>query len=197
MRSKVEDRYAAYVQPDEKARLLNALQEAEDWLYTEEGEDASKSAYVERLDTLTSIGGPIASRYRETEARPRALSELREVINTFHAQAISGEDRFAHIEEKDKMAVIEKVATTQKWLDDLVAKQAERPKNVNPVITVDEIRRKRDEVSYFCSPIFNKPKPRPKVESTPASGTGTPNPGTQTPRGDADGTKDPVEMDVD
>ena len=51
-RSKLDNRSAPFVQPAEKEKLPAALQEAEDWLYTEEGEDASKSAYVSRLEAL-------------------------------------------------------------------------------------------------------------------------------------------------
>lgn len=193
MRSKVEDRLAAYVQPDEKQKLLAALQEAEDWLYSEEGEDATKSAYVERLSRLTAIGGPISERYRETEARPKAMSELRGAINTFLSQATSGDERWAHIDEKDKQAVIEKAATMQKWIDDSVAKQAEKPKNVNPVFTVEEVLKRRDDLTYFANPIFNRPKPKPKTETPQPSGTSTPQP--PPPKDDA--SKEPPEMEVD
>ena len=44
MRGKLDNRYAIYVQESEKSGLLAGLQDSEDWLYTEEGEDATKSA---------------------------------------------------------------------------------------------------------------------------------------------------------
>ena len=53
MRGKLDDRYASYVQAPEKEKLLAALAQAEEWLYSEEGEDATKSVYVEKLDSLT------------------------------------------------------------------------------------------------------------------------------------------------
>ncbi|KAG8906919.1 adenyl-nucleotide exchange factor sse1 [Tulasnella sp. 403] len=153
------------------------------------------SAYVERLDRLTAIGGPIADRYKEAESRPKAMSELREAINTFLSQATSGDERWSHLEDKDKQAVIEKAATTQKWLDDSVAKQAERPKNVAPVFTCAEVNKKREDLTYFALPIFNKPKPKPKTETPQPSGTSTPQPppasGKDTP------SAEPPEMDVD
>src|SRR5438132_1582702 len=101
MRSKVEDRYAAYVQEEEKGKLLAALQTAEDWLYTEEGEDATKSAYVERLDGLKVLGDPISTRYFEAEGRPKAASALREVLNDYMSKATSGDEKNAHIDAKD------------------------------------------------------------------------------------------------
>jgi len=205
-RGKLDDRYAPYVQPSEKEKLLAALQEAEDWLYTEEGEEASKSAYVSRLDSLKVLGDPIAFRYRESEERPRTISELRETFNNYMAQATSAEEKYAHIDEKEKQSIVEKCATIQKWLDDQIARQSERPKNVDPVLKGADILKKKDEIIYFATPILSKPKPKPpKVEPTPA---GTPNGGTQTPQSGAQ-TPDvpppppakeengPPEMDVD
>ena len=171
--------------------------EAEDWLYTEEGEDATKSAYVARIDALKKLGDPIMIRWREAEERPRASSQLRETINLYMQQATSEEERFAHIDAADKQSVVEKCATAQKWLDDQTARQAERPKNVDPVLKAADILKKKDDIIYFAVPILTKPKPKPKVEpGANTSGTGTPN------NESADAEKDskdngPPEMDVD
>lgn len=176
MRGKLDSRYAAFCQPQEKEALLKLLSEAEDWLYSEEGDDATKSAYVERLDAAKKIGDPISARYMETENRSAAAAQLREALNTYGFQASSEDEKYTHIDPKDKQAIIEKVATIQKWLDDSIAKQSERPKNVDPVFTCAEVLKKRDEIAYFALPILNRPKPKPK----PAESTGTP--GTETPK---------------
>jgi len=202
MRGKLEDRYAPFVQPTEKEKLLAALQEAEDWLYTEEGEEATKSAYVTRLDALKVLGDPITFRYREAEERQRAIAQLRETLDNYMSQATSTDEKWAHIDEKDKQSVIEKVATVQKWLDDQIARQAEKPKNVDPILKTAEIGKKRDEVIYFATPILTKPKPKPPVVPTPTgTGTNTPKSGTETPdRAKAEPAAEapgPSEMDVD
>lgn len=172
-RGKLDDRYAPYVQPAEKGGLLSALAQAEEWLYSEEGEDALKSAYVSRLDALKALGDPITFRYRETEDRPRSIAALRETLNLYMGQATSTDDKYAHIDAGDKQSVVEKVATVQKWLEDQIARQAEKPKNVDPVLTCAEMGKKRDEVIYFATPIMTRVKPKPTVPS-----------GTQTPKGD-------------
>jgi heat shock protein 4 len=204
MRDKLDGRYVAYAQESEKEKLLVALNEAGDWLYTEEGEDATKSAYVSRLDNLHALGNPIAKRYFEAEARPRVVSSLRETINLYMSQATSGDERWDHIDAKDKESVVERAATTQKWLDDNVARQAERPLNVDPVLKEEEIEKKRQELIYFATPIFSKLKPKPKTATpdpgaqsdVPPSGTATPNgPGTETPAEPVQ--EGPTEMDVD
>jgi len=205
MRGKLDDRYTAYVRSDEREKLIKMLQEAEDWLYSEEGEDASKSAYVEKLDALKAVGDPIVARFREAEERPKAMAQLRATLNDYASQATSSDDKFAHISESEKQKVVEKCATVQKWLDDQNARQAERPKNADPVLTSADIIKKREEVIYFAIPILTKPKPKPtKVEptstpngtGTPQSGTQTPDPGAQAPPKTED-TNGAPEMDVD
>ncbi|KIJ60075.1 hypothetical protein HYDPIDRAFT_32650 [Hydnomerulius pinastri MD-312] len=200
-RGKLDDRYASYVQSSEKSKLLSMLQEAEDWLYSEEGEDATKSAYVSKLDGLKVVGDPIVARYREAEERPKVISQLRTSINEYFAQASSTDEKYAHIDEKDKTAVVEKCATIQKWLDDQIARQAERPKNEDPVLRSAEILKKREELIYFAIPILTKPKPKPvKVDTPNGTGTQTPQSGTQTPDPGAPPKGEevpPPEMDVD
>ncbi|KAG8214149.1 heat shock protein 70 family [Butyriboletus roseoflavus] len=203
-RGKLEDRYAAYVQAAERAKLLTLLQEAEDWLYSEEGEDATKSAYVARLDALKVVGDPIVARFREYEERPRSIADLRTTLNEYLAQATSSDDRYAHIDEKDKTAVVEKCATVQKWLEDQIARQAERPKHEDAVLKVGDIIKKREEVVYFAIPILTRPKPKPiKAETpngtqTPQSGTQTPDPGAKQQQQQAQQQQEgPTEMDVD
>jgi heat shock protein 4 len=209
MRAKLDERYMPFVQAAEKAKLLVALQEAEDWLYTDEGEDATKSAYVSRLDALKVLGDPITFRYYESEARQSAIAQLRETLNNYMSQATSGDEKYAHIDEKDKQSVVEKVATVQKWLEDQIVRQAESPKNVEPVLKTAEIGKKRDDVIYFATPILTKPKPKPPVIPGGTPGTQTPKSGKDTPdptadaKTEADGAKaeaeapGPSEMDID
>ncbi|SRR5258708_5558132 len=206
MRSKLDGKYLSSVQPAEAEKLKAALNETEGWLYTEEGEDATKSAYVTRIDALHALGDPIAKRYYEADVRPRVISGLRETINTYMAYAVGNDERYDHIDSKDKETVIEKAAIILKWLDDNVVRQAERPQNVDPVLTEEEVEKKRQELIYFAAPIFSKLKPKPKTETPPPqgqqqqppSGEGTPS-GWQTPaeNGENATVNEPSEMDVD
>jgi heat shock 70kDa protein 4 len=175
-------------------------------LYSEEGEDTTKSKYVEKLGVLRALGEPVARRYKEAEERPKAMSQLRESINIYLSQATSEDERYSHIPAKEKESIVEKCATAQKWLDDMSAKQAERQKNVDPVLLCEDMKKKREEIVYFATPIMTRPKPKPKVE-TP-KGTQTPN-GAETPQQQGTGTNtpnpepeagagpEPTNMDVD
>ncbi|WFD33616.1 adenyl-nucleotide exchange factor sse1 [Malassezia cuniculi] len=171
MRSKLDERFAAFVQPQEKEKLLGLLSEAEDWLYSEEGEDASKSAYVSRLETIVTPGNVIANRWKQHEERPRAAAELREVLNKYMNIFENEADKYDHLSDDDKTKVIEKTANVAKWLDDMLYKQSELPKNVDPKLKTEDILKNKEDVIYVVTPILSKPKPRtapepPKEEST-------------------------------
>lgn len=80
-RSKLEMAWTEYVSDDSKVEFSKALQAMEDWLYTEEGEEATKSVYKDQLATLKKTGAPIALRCREGEMRPNAEKGFREYVN--------------------------------------------------------------------------------------------------------------------
>jgi heat shock 70kDa protein 4 len=200
MRSKLDDRYAAYVIAHDKEQLLALLIHAEDWLYSEEGEDATKSAYTEKLDSLKALGDPIVFRWQEHQELPRTAGLLRDAINQYMSQATSGEERYSHIEPEKLQSVVEKAATIQKWLEDQLVRQAEKAKTQPPVVTTEEIKKKREELVYFATPILTKPKPKPAPETT-----GPPPPKEEEPKQDSatptpppeSGPAEPSNMDVD
>jgi len=130
MRSKLESRYAIYVQETEKSNMMAGLQDSEDWLYTEEGEDATKSAYVKRLDNLKAMGDPVVLRFKESEERPRASAALRESLNLYLSQAQSGDEMYTHLDEADKNKVVSsRGAFSDSTLSSL---NLNRSKNVRP-----------------------------------------------------------------
>ncbi|OBZ74663.1 hypothetical protein A0H81_05059 [Grifola frondosa] len=109
-----------------------------------------------QLDTSTRM--EITFRYREAEERTKVVSQLRETLNNYMNQATSNDERFSHIDEKDKQTIVEKCATIQKWLEDQMVRQLERPKNVDPVLTSAEVLKKKDEIICFATPTLTKPK---------------------------------------
>lgn len=167
-RSRLSERYAAFVQADEKEKYLAELSQAEDWLYTEEGEDATKSAYTSRLEALEKMGAPIQNRWKQNEERPKAASQLREVLNKYSTVFEQEPEKYDHLSDDDKTKVIEKVANVSKWLDDWMYKQSELPKNADPKLTVEDIMKNKDDVIYVVTPILAKPKPRAAPEAPKA-----------------------------
>ncbi|KAL4880843.1 heat shock protein Hsp88 [Aspergillus karnatakaensis] len=74
MRDKIETIYADFASEDEKDKLRAKLTDLEDWLY-EDGEDATKSVYVSKLDEIRFVAGPIIQRHREKQDAERQAIE--------------------------------------------------------------------------------------------------------------------------
>ena len=145
-RGKLDDRHAAYATPEEKEVFRKELNAAEDWLYSEEGEEAPKSAYVSRLEGLQKYGNPIVYRYKEQENLPKAASVLRQSTNDFLTKAQSGDERYSHLSQDDLQKVIDTAANAAKWLDDNMVKQSERMKTENPVISSEQVLKTAEEM---------------------------------------------------
>ncbi|KAG0366837.1 adenyl-nucleotide exchange factor sse1 [Mortierella sp. AD032] len=182
-----------YINPADKEKFIADLNDAENWLY-DEGDEATKSVYTAKLAELQVIGGPVIQRYREAEARPTAARELRETINQLMSQATSSEDKYAHIPEAEKNSIVEKCSKAQTWIENKEERQSMMKKYEVPVITSAEIRKQRDDIVYFATPILNKPKPKPVVVETPEqSAPASPEP-KASPETKHDDSKD---MDID
>ncbi|GJN93471.1 hypothetical protein Rhopal_006528-T1 [Rhodotorula paludigena] len=166
IRDRLEGSWKKFSTDDEKDKLRSLASQAEDWLYSEEGEDATKSAYVERLNGLKALGDPVHLRFRETDERPKAAAQLRELLNGYQAKLANEED-VAHIPEDKRQIVIESVANAESWLSNKLASQAEKMPYEKLSITSADILKRRDEVFNTCQSIITIPKPKPKTTEAP------------------------------
>ena len=73
VRNKLDDQYADFASDDEKDKLRSKLTATEDWLY-DEGDDATKAVYIQKMDEIRAMAGPIVQRHFEkVEAERQAL----------------------------------------------------------------------------------------------------------------------------
>ena len=166
-RGKLESTWSPYASPADKDRLQSLMSAAENWLYSEEGEEATKSVYLAKLQELKSIGGPVAERFREHDALPAAAQLLRQFIAEYSAMAASTEERYAHIDAAERSKVKVACEAKERWLSDVLAKQAAKPLHEPLLITSPQIIEEKNRLISACFPIMNKPKP---ASSAPAKG---------------------------
>jgi heat shock 70kDa protein 4 len=152
-----------------RAPLKTELDEAEDWIYSEDGDKASKSAFLERKDVLVAKAAPMLQRKREYDERPVAVAALESTLESYKQIAVPSADEYAHIDQSEKNKVLKCVEQTSLWLKAEQAKQEKLSLSVDPVLTCAAIKSKRAEVNGVCGPIQKTPKPAPKVEK-PADG---------------------------
>ncbi|KAL7753151.1 adenyl-nucleotide exchange factor sse1 [Sorochytrium milnesiophthora] len=199
-RSKAEGVWNEYMSEGDKSKFSELLQSAEDWLYSEEGDEATKSTYLGKLDELKSIGQPAAERYRDADERPAAERSFRLTLSRFmnDCAATGPNEKYSHIAEQDIKQIQTRVQEKLKQLDEAIKKQNAQPKHASPVITSAQIKREQDDLERFATPILSRPKPAPPKPEEPAAGT-TANGDAAAQEGDAKSAKkeEDVNMNVD
>jgi heat shock protein 4 len=165
MRNQVSDKLADFVTESEKSALEDKLNEVEDWLYSDEGFDTTKSVYQAKLDELRKSTSPIQFRLSESTERGVATSELQNVLEEYKRMTNSGDDAYAHWTQEEKEKLRKACIDAESWLFDELAKQNELKPTQSPVLTSGAIRAKVVAVRAVALPLVTKPKPLPKVET--------------------------------
>ena len=172
MRDKIisDSDLAPYITPEEKDKFNKRQEEIENWLY-EEGFDASKSVYAEKLAELKALGGPSEIRAYEAANRPNAVASLQKNIEKYKTwlNESQGNENFAHITEEEFSKCHAKCDEVSSWVYEMLDKQGSVALHANPVFTVADVNAKNVELTNVCSPIMHKPAPKPKKEEKPAA----------------------------
>jgi heat shock protein 4 len=170
MRDKIitDSQLGPYITEDEKNKFNVKQEEVENWLY-EDGFDATKSVYAEKLAELKTLGGPSESRASEAFARPNAVASTQKNITKYKTwlNESQGNEKFAHITDEEFSSCHAKCDAVSSWVYDMLDKQASVAANANPAFTVADLSAKSSELTKFCSPIMHKPAPKPKKVEKP------------------------------
>merc|ERR1712157_13204 len=158
-----ESGLAPYIKPEEKDSFSTLLESTENWLY-EDGFDAVKSVYAEKLADLKKHGNPIEQRQREHAGRPAALSSLQKKIESYQQwlNESTGQEEYAHITDEERQTCHAKCDETSTWMYETMDKLGSCATNETPSVTCAEIVAKNQELTKVCSGVKHKPKPKPK-----------------------------------
>ena len=158
-----------FSEPSVAEKLLLLCSSTEEWLYSEEGDDANKSIYVEKLKQLEKLGGPIVNRAVEFEQRPQAENALRNCISDYEKMINS--PLYDHIPSEELSKAKEYLSKSLAWLDDNISRQSQCSLYQDPKLTCASLKEERDKVISRLVPIMSKPRPKPQPTPTPASST--------------------------
>jgi heat shock protein 4 len=169
MRDKVssDSQLGQYGTEEEKAAFNSANEAMENWLY-EDGFDATKTVYAEKLAELQKLGGPLERRQQEAAARPGAVQTLRSTLELYQnwVNTESSDEMYAHITEEELEKVRKCTDEVSAWMYDMLDKQGGLGLDQDPVLTVRDLTAKTQEVNSACGPIMSKPAPKKKKEET-------------------------------
>ncbi|GIY79052.1 heat shock 70 kDa protein 4L [Caerostris extrusa] len=161
-RGKLGAELEEFVKNEEKVKLMQFLEDTENWLY-DEGEDQQKSVYIQKLNCLRKYGNPILFRYTEWEQRPAALNGLGCSLQVVH-KAIQSyeakEELYSHIDKEEFMKVKNAWEEKDQWQGQFLQPLAKLQRHENPPVTVAEILKQKTDLDNLVWPILSKPKPK-------------------------------------
>merc|ERR1719216_22399 len=97
MRGKLEGgELSVYMNDGARQNFLKELNDMEEWLY-EDGYDAEKVAFEERLKNLKLTGDPVDRRSNEAKRRPEVIRSMNRAIAESKALAQSKDKKYDHI----------------------------------------------------------------------------------------------------
>lgn len=164
MRDKVTDVYKAYVLDNVRDDFLQKLEATENWLYDDEGYLAKREAFEARLTDLQTIGNPIVCRYKDSQERPEAVSQLTQRLETIERILSTPNEKYDHITDEDKKPVREMIADAQSWLQKMLVEQSNLALTQDPVLKAVDILDRMKNVDALYNKVMSKPKPAPKKE---------------------------------
>ena len=165
-RSKVSEGGALrpYLRPEVADEFVAKLTAMEDWLYEEEGENASKSEYNSKLNDLRVSGDRAERLSFENSKRSDCIKSVQANISHFEGWANSTDEKYAHISAEDREKVKAKCSEVQNWLNTKKEEQEKKQLFEDPAMTIEDLRVRQDTLYKFCNPIMSKAKPAPPKE---------------------------------
>lgn len=204
MRDKIasESILGMYATAEEKDAFVTKNEATENWLY-EEGFDATKSVYAEKLSELKALGGPIEQRAAEAQGRAAAVSSLQATIDQYRSWVNESQsnEAYAHITDEDRESVRNTVDGISGWMYEMLDQQGGLSPNQDAVLKIVDLTAKTQELNSKCGPIMRKPKketPPPKdVNGTANGGASSAADTANDGNNDNDSTPKPMDVESD
>lgn len=73
MKANLDGKHKEFVKPQDLQGIINALDSAYEWLYNE-GSNATRSQYQQKLDTIKALCDPVNKRFKELQECPELLN---------------------------------------------------------------------------------------------------------------------------
>jgi len=195
-RDAVDMHLRPFINDEDRSKFMAVLDGAEDWLYGD-GEEGTKSIYVEKLAELKIMGDPVELRFKESELRGPALGSLKQAIQDALIFVASEDENYAHISAEERAKVTAAAEVAQKWLDENEVAQEGKAATEAPHFLASAVDAQKTPVLNVTKRVMSIPKPKPvevpkEEEAAPAE--------EEAPAGEeasAAGAEPAADMDVD
>jgi len=130
----------------------------------DDGADVTREEYESRLKAVKDLSEKLNLRYREWEEVPPVLEMLTLTIGSLRNEALSKEEKFAHIKEEELQKVIQQCDDAAKYLEERMEAYKSRAKTSDPIFLASDLKMRTENLNINCKKILNTPKPIPKKE---------------------------------
>ena len=149
---------------------LQSLEDAEDWLYTDEGENANKTTYETKHKGLKDVSDAFIFRAQETSARPESVKYAKKWIADTRKAIGAWKDKKPHIFANETEPLLQDVADLESFLEEKEKEQETKEAHEDAAFTSKEVK---NELSKRITKYKKlKSKPAPKVEKPKTNSTG-------------------------
>ena len=149
---------------------LQSLEDAEDWLYTDEGENANKTTYETKHKGLKDVSDAFIFRAQETSARPESVKYAKKWIADTRKAIGAWKDKKPHIFANETEPLLQDVADLESFLEEKEKEQETKEAHEDAAFTSKEVK---NELSKRMTKYKKlKSKPAPKVEKPKTNSTG-------------------------
>jgi len=147
---------------EERESLGVALSAASDWL-DENSETATTAEYKVQSKILREKTDKIHFRIKEQRAFPKAVADLQRSINV-NRESLQDITERLNVTEEERDTALLKIESISDWLQAKIVEQYALAKNVDPVVTSDEVSRKQNEAEFATKLLLRRPKKKKPVE---------------------------------
>lgn len=173
IRGKISDELEEFIVEDDRNKFVLELEDAENWLY-EEGEEADKPTYMEKLNKLKGKGEAVRRRRSEFEERPGAINMMGQCLQLAQKAVEAykdGDEKYTHLDTAEVEKVQKLINEKGDWYGRVVQELNGLPKTADPSTLASQFVQEKESFWHTVTPILNKPKPKvepPKQEAAPA-----------------------------
>ena len=162
---------ATFCDMETSQAISTSLEQAEEWLYSDEGYDPSvtpRDAFVSRLEAIQSQVAPLHRRMWESQNRQEAFANLVASCDKFErwCNQDSQSERYEHIPADKVNEVRVETEHARSWSYDMLTAQGNLGIDQDPVVTVGQIYDRIKALENKCNKVLKTPKPKPKPTET-------------------------------
>merc|ERR1712070_1088159 len=155
---------------EQRESHLQSLEDAEDWLYTDEGENANKTTYETKHKGLKDVSDAFIFRAQESSVRPESVKYAKKWIADTRKTIGTWKDKKKHIFANETEPLLQDIADLESFLEEKEKEQEAKEAHEDTAFTSKEVKSELSKRMTKYKQV--KSKPAPKVEKPKTNSTG-------------------------